>query len=72
MNLKNPMGPATKWQRGSLKSSWYDDHVGYDASPRDVAENRVRNFQARFLPRDEEGAGSDVERFFDLFEPRGG
>ena len=72
MNTKNPALSLEKWHRPTLKSSWYEDHVGYDAAPRDVVENRVRNFEARFLPSNEADASSrDVERFFDLFEPRG-
>jgi hypothetical protein len=53
-----------------LKSSWYDDHFGYDATPRERVENRLRSFEARFLPSDEEGLqGQEIERFFDLFDP---
>jgi hypothetical protein len=72
LNLNNNKADA-KWRRMPLKSSWYDDHVGFDASPRELVENRVRNFESRFLPSDEEGLqGQEIERFFDLFEPRGG
>lgn len=72
LNLKNDKTDS-KWRRLPLKSSWYDDHVGYDATPLQVVENRVRTFEQRFLPSDEEGArGQEIERFFDLFEPRGG
>ena len=73
LNIKNAQGADGKWRSTPLKSSWYEDHVGFDAAPLERAENRVRNFEARFWPaNDEGGAARDVERFFDLFEPSGG
>lgn len=59
-----------KWRRAPLKSSWYDDHFGWDASPREVVENRLRAFDQNHLTNDEEGLRSaSVERFFDQFDP---
>ena len=60
----------TKWRRTPLKSSWYDDHFGWDASPREVIENRLGTFDRLRLTQDEEGVGAgSVERLFDLFDP---
>lgn len=61
-----------KWRRLPLKSSWYDDHFGYDASPREVVENRLGAFDRLRLTHDEEELGAlSIERFFDLFDPSG-
>jgi len=60
-----------KWKRVTLKNRWYDDHAGYDATRTDTIENRLRLLDERLLKNDEEGLGTaQVERFFDLFEPR--
>lgn len=60
---------AGKWGRISLKSSWYDDHYGFAATPLEVVENRLRIMAERFEPSDDERIASDeIERFFDLFE----
>lgn len=64
------MNHENKWRRAPLKNSWYDDHFGWDASPREVIENRLGAFDQLRLTQDEEGLGAaSVERFFDLFDP---
>ncbi|OGQ26244.1 MAG: hypothetical protein A2138_04295 [Deltaproteobacteria bacterium RBG_16_71_12] len=64
------MHDDNKWRRMPLKSSWYDDHFGYDASPREVIENRLGAFDRLRLTHDEEEPGAlSVERLFDLFDP---
>ncbi|MBI1947899.1 MAG: hypothetical protein HYS27_19570 [Deltaproteobacteria bacterium] len=64
------MNDESKWRRQPLKNSWYDDHFGYDASPREVIENRLGTFDRLRLTHDEEGLGAlSVEQFFDLFDP---
>jgi hypothetical protein len=61
-----------KWTRLPLKSSWYDDHYGFGATPMEIVENRLRHHAERFLPNDEEQiASAEVQRFFDLFESPG-
>jgi hypothetical protein len=73
LNTKMAPASAGKWQSTALKASWFEDHVGFDVSALESVENRVRNFEAKFNSSNEEGGGSrDIERFFDLFEPRGG
>lgn len=59
-----------KWRRLPLKSSWYDDHYGWDPTPREAIENRLGAFDRLRLTHDEEDAGStSIERLFDLFDP---
>ena len=65
------MTDENKWRRLPLKSRWYDDHFGFDATRTDVVENRIHLLDERALKNDEEDVASrEVERFFDLFEPR--
>lgn len=61
-----------KWAHTQLKSSWYDDHYGYGATPLEIVENRLRAFAERFEPHDEERlASEEVARFFDKLESQG-
>jgi hypothetical protein len=72
-DLKKTLSGGTaddgKWMRSPLKSSWYDDHYGFGATPMEIVENRLRMFAEGFQPHNEEEiASAEVERFFDLFE----
>ena len=59
-----------RWRRSApLKSRWYDDHFGHDASAHEVIANRARAPDELLgTSTDEDVRSREVERFFDLFD----
>lgn len=47
VNVYRRAPAETKWTRHALKSRWYEEHVGFGASPAEVIDNRLRAASGR-------------------------